>query len=349
MGRIALSVLLALVIAGAAGVTMLTSQTQHLLSTFSRARDQNVALTKARHEVQGRLDTLDEEYTKLMAANRELTMDRDNLLIQLKRIREGQERAAGEQQVLQQAVKNTLQENRRLKGALAPVQLEQAQLKSAHGAVVAERDKLQAELDRVQKRQKGPDETARLKEALAQERQARAKEQGARENTKAALQQAQQMLKTAGSSREDAEERAAKSLARFAALQERYTNILSENATLNFQLKKFPKDVTGLAQQHQRLIKETADMHYNLGVLFTENKQYGQAAGEFRKVIEVRPDDADAHYNLGVIYAEHLPDQAKAVEHFRRYLQLNPRAGDANWVKKYIVSWQAWEAKERLE
>ena len=115
------------------------------------------------------------------------------------------------------------------------------------------------------------------------------------------------------------------------------------------QSKNVPSDVARLAQQHERLVRETADMHYNMGVLFSKNKQYYQAVAEFRKVIELRPDDADAHYNLGVIYAEDLPDREKAVAHFRRYLEISPRAHDASWVKQYIASWQAWEAKERLE
>jgi tetratricopeptide (TPR) repeat protein len=110
-----------------------------------------------------------------------------------------------------------------------------------------------------------------------------------------------------------------------------------------------PQNVTKIAKEHERLLKENADMHYNLGVLFSQNKQFERASVEFRKVIELRPDDADAHYNLGLIHAEHLPDREKALSHFRRYLALNPRGKDSNWVQQYIASWQAWGAKERLE
>ncbi len=89
-------------------------------------------------------------------------------------------------------------------------------------------------------------------------------------------------------------------------------------------------------------------MHYNLGVILSRQKDYRRAAVEFRKVIELRPDDADAHYNLGVIYAEHVPNRSKALAYFRKYLALNPRSQDASWVKQYIATWQAWEGKERL-
>ena len=118
---------------------------------------------------------------------------------------------------------------------------------------------------------------------------------------------------------------------------------------LKRQNTMIPSDVSQLAREHQRLLKESADMHYNLGVLFSQQKEFQRAEIEFRKTIELRPDDADAHYNLGVIYAEHVPNKEKAMANFRRYLQLTPRASDASWVKQYIASQQAWEAKEFLE
>jgi Flp pilus assembly protein TadD len=104
-----------------------------------------------------------------------------------------------------------------------------------------------------------------------------------------------------------------------------------------------------MAREHERLLREVADTHYNMGALFSAKNDYSRAAKEFQKVVELKPDDGDAYYNLGVIYAEHLPDRDKATVFFRKYLQLNPHAKDASWVKQYIASWRAWEAKERLE
>ena len=123
----------------------------------------------------------------------------------------------------------------------------------------------------------------------------------------------------------------------------------SENATLRKQAQKVPQEVSKLAKQHERLIDETAALHYNLGVFFSQQKQFGRAAQEFRRTIELNPGDADAHYNLGVIYAEHLPNRKKAIDCFRKYLSLDPNAQDANWVRQTIAGWQAWEGKERLE
>ncbi len=136
---------------------------------------------------------------------------------------------------------------------------------------------------------------------------------------------------------------------RIKKVQENYTASVAENSTLRNQARTIPADVGRIVREHEQLIKENADMHYNLGVLFAQQKEYTRALSEFRKVVELRPNDADAYYNLGVIYAEHLPDREKAMAHFRRYLTLKPGAKDSSWVKQYIASWRAWEVQDRLE
>ena len=136
---------------------------------------------------------------------------------------------------------------------------------------------------------------------------------------------------------------------RLRQLQDENVRLASEKKRLQEQVKNVPKNVTRLAQQHERLLRDLATLHYNLAVMFSQQQQYRRAVKEFQKVIELRPDDPDAHYNLGVIYAEHLPDRGRAIAFFRKYLELNPHAQDAGWVKQYIATWQAWEGKERLD
>ena len=52
--------------------------------------------------------------------------------------------------------------------------------------------------------------------------------------------------------------------------------------------------------------------------------------------LAVYPDDPAAHKNLGIIYAEHLKDPSKAVQHYKRYLEIAPDA-DADRVRAYIA------------
>jgi tetratricopeptide (TPR) repeat protein len=91
-------------------------------------------------------------------------------------------------------------------------------------------------------------------------------------------------------------------------------------------------------------------MHYNLGVFYTKNKEYPRAIAEFEKSIELNPEDPYAHFNLGYIYAEYLVDRPKAIVNFRKYLSLlKTDDKDADWVKKYILTWQTWEGKKPIE
>ncbi len=89
-------------------------------------------------------------------------------------------------------------------------------------------------------------------------------------------------------------------------------------------------------------------MHYNLGVFYSQHKEYKRATLEFLKALELRPDDASAHYNLGYIYAEHLVNQPKAIEHFKEYLRITKggKDRDADKAKKYILLWETYNRDE---
>lgn len=123
-----------------------------------------------------------------------------------------------------------------------------------------------------------------------------------------------------------------------------------KNRKLETELKNIPKKFTEMARQNTKLIKDTSEMHYNLGVFYTRNKEYARSVAEFEKVIEIAPDDSYAHFNLGYIYAEYLVNRPKAIEHFRRYLILAKNGDkDIEWVKKYLLTWEAYEGKRPVE
>ncbi|TAN60503.1 tetratricopeptide repeat protein, partial [bacterium] len=114
-----------------------------------------------------------------------------------------------------------------------------------------------------------------------------------------------------------------------------YAGAQKKNKALEEEIKNMPKKFTELARQNKVLIKGTSQMHYNLGVFYTKNKEYGRAVAEFEKVIEITPDDAYAHFNLGYIYAEYLVNRKRAIENFRHYLRLAKSDDqDVDWVKK---------------
>lgn len=125
-----------------------------------------------------------------------------------------------------------------------------------------------------------------------------------------------------------------------------YAKAEKKNRALESEIKNMPKKFTELARQNKRLIRETSEMHYNLGVFYTKNKEYERAISEFEKVVEITPDDAYAHFNLGYIYAEYLVNRKRAIENFRHYLRLAKSTDkDIDWAKKYLLTWETYEGK----
>ncbi len=128
-------------------------------------------------------------------------------------------------------------------------------------------------------------------------------------------------------------------------LEKRQQQLIKENAENREKLEvlkaKFKDAVPGLAKAgriSQKMMRENADMHYNLGTIFLNNKQYREAIKEYEQVLELRPNDPETHYNLGVLYDDYQRDRDKALYHYQKYLAVNPKAPDAKKVESYILS-----------
>ncbi len=290
-------------------------------------------------------------------------MDRDNVLANIKQLEQERGELIAAKKITtfyEETAKRVSLERRALQDELEALERRYAELRDTSETLQQGRDALKRQIE--ERTSKGGERAGekRLQEALAkaqqgrQEEQRRHREEGRRQTEELAARrraerEAQRQTKELEARLATQQREMSTLQGRFASLEERYAGVLSEHRALQHQAKQIPANVTTIAREHERLLKDLADTHYNMGVLFSEKHDHGRAVKEFHKVIELKPDDAEAHYNLGVIYAEHLPDRQKALTYFRRYLQLKPQAGDANWVKQYIASWQAWEAKERLD
>jgi tetratricopeptide (TPR) repeat protein len=132
--------------------------------------------------------------------------------------------------------------------------------------------------------------------------------------------------------------------------QKQAEEAMIKNRELEKRAQEIPARFAEMARENKVLIKETALMHYNLGVFYTKNKEYSRATAEFEKATELNPEDPYAHYNLGYIYAEYLVDRSKSIEHFRKFLSLcKTDDKDVDWVRKYILTWQTWGGKKPIQ
>ena len=133
--------------------------------------------------------------------------------------------------------------------------------------------------------------------------------------------------------------------------QERnYAEVVNKNKGLEREMRQLPDKFVEVSRQNQVLLKQTAGMHYNMGVFYTKHKEYGRAAAEFAKAVEINPDDAYAHFNLGYIYAEYLINRHKAMDHFRHFLRLAKGDDpDVNWARKYLLTWETYDGKRPIQ
>jgi tetratricopeptide (TPR) repeat protein len=133
-------------------------------------------------------------------------------------------------------------------------------------------------------------------------------------------------------------------------LKKQYTESLKINKHIEKKLQEVPKKFAEIARENKVLLKETALMHYNLGVFYIEEDQHRRAIAELEKAIELNPDDSYAYFNLGYIYAEYLVNRPRALDYFRQYLKLATKEDtEIDWVKRYILTWQAWEGQGKLK
>lgn len=285
---------------------------------------------------------LKEKNTQLFKENEAIKIDRENLMEQIKTLL--QERSkANELVVSLEKANNDLAALAKEKSQLQDDNLNQ---KDEISRLLAVQKKLIAKWDTLKAACEKAETTVRIKELN--------RNIGDLQKEKAAIQ-------NSAKRKED----------EFDRLRQQKTKLDSENISLKLQLKdcqqglaeamnknkrmweemqNTPKKFTELARQNKLLIAETGQMHYNLGIFYTKNKQYDRAALEFEKVIEIDPNNAYAQFNLGYIYAEYLVNRQKAAKHFRYYLGLAKGDDkDIDWVKKYLLTWEAYDGKGRVQ
>lgn len=89
--------------------------------------------------------------------------------------------------------------------------------------------------------------------------------------------------------------------------------------------------------EKERLKRDSARVHYNMGNDHFRKGDYAAAINEYRKTLTLTPNDAEAHFNLALVNGDFLRNYETALKHYRMYLFLNPKAEDAKFVKEKIL------------
>lgn len=100
------------------------------------------------------------------------------------------------------------------------------------------------------------------------------------------------------------------------------------------RLEVIPNIDEALAAAHLAVkhAPDNPDSYYTLGLIEEKRGNYKEAEQAMVQALKTNPAYQDVYFSLGLLYADRLHDQPKAVEAFRRYLELggtHPRARDA--------------------
>lgn len=83
-------------------------------------------------------------------------------------------------------------------------------------------------------------------------------------------------------------------------------------------------------------VSSEADEVMAKALKLAQTGKYRDAEKLYLQALARSPNSAAIHFNLGVLYMEGLKSSASALKHFRRYLELNPRAPDADQVRAWV-------------
>jgi|GEM_PF-4587795 len=93
-----------------------------------------------------------------------------------------------------------------------------------------------------------------------------------------------------------------------------------------------------LASLEQAAQQEKVNSYFNMGCVYRDARQFEKAESAFLKACALNPDDPGVHYNLGVLYDDQFHNNAKAREHYARFLDLAPNDPDAPQVREWLAS-----------
>jgi tetratricopeptide (TPR) repeat protein len=84
------------------------------------------------------------------------------------------------------------------------------------------------------------------------------------------------------------------------------------------------EQMSAALKEKQALLRETGALHYNLGYMFFQIRDYKRAAAEFIRSVELDPGNDAAYFNLGIIYDDFLEDNKTAILYYKKYLDALP-------------------------
>jgi tetratricopeptide (TPR) repeat protein len=79
----------------------------------------------------------------------------------------------------------------------------------------------------------------------------------------------------------------------------------------------------------------SAEAHHQLGILYREKGDFKAALDAYNQALNLHPDYGLAHRNIGILYDLYLQQPGPALEHYRRFLELEGNEDED--VNRWVV------------
>ena len=96
--------------------------------------------------------------------------------------------------------------------------------------------------------------------------------------------------------------------------------------------------LAGCTPSDQSQLDEEKEPHYVLGQNRVNAMDYQGAVEAFEQSLEANPHSAAAHYQLAILFDGKVSDPAAAIYHYQEYLELVPRAANADILRQRIFA-----------
>jgi Flp pilus assembly protein TadD len=117
-----------------------------------------------------------------------------------------------------------------------------------------------------------------------------------------------------------------------------------------FQIGRMAEAIEYLKKAHE-VKPDDINVTANIGILYSEQKNFVEAEKWFRQAIEISPDESELHVELGATFIQREPPEPeKAVEQLQRALKIEPANAHAlgHLIEAYLLKKDARLAEETL-
>jgi tetratricopeptide (TPR) repeat protein len=112
-------------------------------------------------------------------------------------------------------------------------------------------------------------------------------------------------------------------------------------------MKKSPSEAEAMMRKAVEADPKNVRAHFNLGKIYTQNKEYAQAIDAYQNAVALNPNFSDAFFNLGFIYAT-TGKYKEAEKFFTQVVQLKPSYLDKALFNLALVQEKLGKKQESL-